>query len=62
MSNIIKILIGLLALFFVLGGIEAIFGFWIVGLEPESFSRACSNVALIAIALSLAFKEAPKTS
>lgn len=62
MSSLIKILIGLSGLAFVLAVIEVLFGFWILGLQPETLSRACSNLALIAIALSLVFKEEPKGS
>ena len=60
MSNLIKILIGLSGLAFVLAVIEVLFGFWILGLQPETLSRGCSNLALIAIALSLVFKGEPK--
>jgi hypothetical protein len=50
------ILIGLIvlsALAFVLAVCGSLFGFTPLGIPPESFSRACSNLALIAIALGI---------
>ncbi len=52
MSNAMKGLIGLSGLAFLLA-IIAIFTGPIMGVAPESFSRACSNLALIAIALTV---------
>ena len=49
-----KIMIGLVILSglgFVLAIIGALFNFNILGVSPEGFSRACSNLALIGIAL-----------
>ena len=57
MANILKGLISLAALGFVFAVVGTLTGGLILGVGPESFSRACSNLALIAIALSLTFKE-----
>ena len=62
MSNIIKALIILACLAFVLAIIEALFGFFIIGVRPEGFSRACTNLLLIAIALTVCLKKEPKES
>ena len=57
MRNIVLILICLSALGFVLAVITNLVGGGpVMGVSPEGFSRACSNLALIAIALSLWFK------
>jgi hypothetical protein len=56
MSIIVKGLILLSMLAFVLAVIGAIFGIPIIGERPEGFSRACNNLALIAIALIIGFK------
>ena len=56
MSIIVKGLILLSMLAFVLAVIGAIFGVSIMGGWPEGFSRACNNLALIAIALTIGFK------
>ena len=57
MKNIMKVLIGLSALAFVLAVISTFVGgrIWLV--PAESFSRACNNLALIAIALTVCLKE-----
>ena len=57
MQNIIKVLIGLSALAFVLAVIWTFVGAAIWGGLAEAFSRACNNLALIAIALTVCFKE-----
>ena len=56
MPNIIKSLIGLSVLAFVIAVLGSVFGFDLLGVDPEGYSRACSNIALIAIALALVFK------
>ena len=57
MQGLTKLLVGLSALAFVLAVIGALFGpATILGVAPEGFSRACSNLALIAIAVSICFK------
>ena len=56
MSNIIKGLIILSALAFVLAVIGSLMDINILKVPPEGYSRACSNLALIAIAMVLGFK------
>ncbi|MFC2123508.1 hypothetical protein ACFLU5_01755 [Bacteroidota bacterium] len=56
MKNIIWILIGLAALGFALSVIASIFNVSILGVQPEGFSRACNNLAVLAIALHLVLK------
>lgn len=54
MDMISKGLIGLSALAFILAVVgAAIFAGPVFGIPPEAFSRACSNLALLAIALSV---------
>ncbi len=54
MENLAKALVGFAALSFVVGVIVAgPMGGDILGFPAESFSRACSNLALVAIALML---------
>ena len=53
METLIKGLIGLSALSFLLAVVASLFTGDIIGLPPESFSRACSNLALVSIALGL---------
>ena len=60
MSNIIKALIILACLAFVMAIIEVLFSFHILGIQAEGFSRACTNLLLIAIALSVCLKKEPK--
>ena len=55
MSNLIKGLIALSAIAFVLAVVEALFGIRILA-SPQAYSRACTNLALIAIALAVGFK------
>ena len=62
MANILKGLIYLAALGFVLAVVGTFTGSALLGVVPEAFSRACSNLALIAIALSLVYKEKSSTS
>jgi hypothetical protein len=54
MSNLVKALIGLSALAFVLAVVTHFVG-QVVGTEPEAYSRASTNLALLAIALVLTF-------
>ena len=56
MLNIIKGLIGLSILAFVIAVLRSVFNFDLLGVDPEGYSRACNNIALIAIALALVFK------
>ena len=54
MSNLAKALIGLAALAFLLA-VAGNFVGPILGTQPEAYSRASTNLALLAIALVLAF-------
>ena len=56
MQSFTRVLIGLSVLGFVLAVIVSLMGLRPLGIGPEGFSRACSNLALIAIALELAWK------
>lgn len=63
MRNVAMILIGLSALGFVLAVITILVGRGpVVGVSAEGFSRGCSNLALIAIALAVWFKEGSQGS
>ncbi len=53
MSNAMKGLIGLSGLAFLLAVIATFLTGSIMGITAEAFSRACSNLALIAIALTV---------
>jgi len=53
MATVTRVLIGLSALSFVVAVVTALSGVSILGAHPEGFSRACSNLALLAIALSV---------
>jgi hypothetical protein len=55
MRNLAKMLVGLAALAFVLAIVTTFTG-RLMQVHPEGFSRACSNLALIAIALVLTFE------
>lgn len=56
MANAIKALIIFSGMAFVLAVIETVFTLTIIGITAEGFSRACTNLALIAIALSVCLK------
>ena len=57
MQNIINVLIGLSIIAFLLAVITVLVSNPIImGIQAEAFSRACSNLALIAIALSVCCK------
>ena len=57
MSNMMIGLIIFSGVAFVLAVIGALFNFNILSVSPEGFSRACSNLALIAIALAVCIKK-----
>ncbi len=57
MANFIKVLIALSGLAFILAVIYCFTGPILGFGGAEGFSRACTNLALIAIALTLTFKE-----
>ncbi len=54
MRNIIWLLIGLSALGFAIAVAISLLGIPIGNVKPEGFSNACTNLALLAIALQLA--------
>ena len=58
MDIILKILIGLSALAFALAVICSVTQCYLLGISPEAFSRACNNLALLAIALAVGVKKA----
>jgi len=55
MRALAKVLVGLAALAFVLAIVTTFTG-RLMHVHPEGFSRACSNLALMAIALVLTFE------
>jgi hypothetical protein len=52
-----KGLVILSALGFVLAVAGSLIQIKILGIPPEAFSRACSNLALVAIAMAVCFKK-----
>lgn len=56
MQNVLVGLVGLSGLAFLLAVAGGGLGTTIGGIAPEGFSRACTNLALIAIALAVCFK------
>jgi hypothetical protein len=61
MEIMIRGLIGLSALAFVLAVVgSVVFSSNILGTPPEAFSRACTNLALLAIASSVALRQDSK--
>ena len=57
MDNVVKGLIGLSALAFILAVAGSVTDSnSVMGTSPEAFSRACSNLALVAIALKVSSK------
>ena len=61
MRTLAKVFVGLAALAFVLA-VVSVFTGRIVHVRPEGFSRACSNLALLAIALVLPFETRGRTN
>jgi len=58
MQNLMNILVGLSVLAFALAVIVALFiPGGLIGVAPEGYSRACSNLALISIALHFCCKD-----
>ncbi len=53
MENVTKGLVALAVLSFIAAVLAGLMGGELIGYPAESFSRACSNLALIAIALML---------
>jgi hypothetical protein len=60
MSYILKVLIALSCLAFIIAVLGSLFNLSIFSTGPEGFSRACSNLALIAIALAFYCKTEDK--
>jgi hypothetical protein len=60
MSNLIKTLIGLSVIAFIIAVLGSVFNFDLLGVDPEGYSRACNNIALISIALALTFRNSSK--
>ena len=54
-QNVLIALVGLSGLSFVLAAGSVLLRTPIAGVAPEGFSRACTNLALIAIALAVCF-------
>ncbi len=62
MQKLVQLLIGLAVLAFIMATVQVLLPVSILGIFPESFSRACDNLALIAIALTLCCKKCQKES
>jgi hypothetical protein len=63
MDILIKVMIGLAAFAFVMAFVSsAIISNSVFGVPAEAFSRACTNLALLAIGLSVGFKERRPTA
>ncbi len=56
MQNLVKAMVGFAALAFVLAVVGVFIGGF-MGIAPESYSRACTNLALLGIAFSMVFKK-----
>jgi hypothetical protein len=61
MRTLAKVLVGLAGVAFLLAVVTAFTGRF-MHVHPEGFSRACSNLALLAIALVLAFENPRATN
>jgi hypothetical protein len=57
MQIILKGLIGLAVLAFILAIAGSLFEVSLAGTSPEAYSRACTNLALLAIAASVCLKQ-----
>ncbi len=57
MQNLVKAMVGVAALGFVLAVAGVFMEGGFMGIAPESYSRACTNLALLGIAFSMVFKE-----
>jgi len=53
MRNLVWILVALAAIAFIFAVVGSMTKFFLFNVSPEGFSRACNNVALLAIALAL---------
>lgn len=57
MKAIIRVLIAISVLGFVLSVISTLLGGSLFGVHAPAYSKTCNNLALIAIALTLSFRE-----
>ena len=57
MSTALKVVVILACLGFVIALLQVLFGFKLAGIDAEAFSRASSNLALIAIAAAVCLKK-----
>ena len=57
MKNLIRVLIGISALSFVLAVVATLLGGSVLEIHAAAYSKTCSNLALIAIAMTLSFSE-----
>ena len=62
MNLLAKVLLGLSALAFVLAIVSVLIGQPILHIMPEGFSRACTNLALLAIAVAVILREKPTST
>ncbi len=62
MQNLIWLLIALSVLSFVFAAITSVWTFNILGVQPEGYSNACTNLALLAIALLLVLRKKDNNS
>ncbi|HVT43363.1 MAG TPA: hypothetical protein VMT00_03135 [Thermoanaerobaculia bacterium] len=62
MQGLAKLLVLIAAVSFLIAVAQALFLGNLMGIPPESFSRAANNLALIGIGFAVAFKETPKES
>ncbi len=56
MSNAPKALISLAGVAFLLAVVGSFMGTTIMGLGPEGYSRACTNLALLAVGVAMSWK------
>jgi hypothetical protein len=57
MGSLAKVCVGLAALAFILAVVTVFTGPILVGVGPEGYSRASTNLALLALCLFVGFKE-----
>lgn len=57
MQNLAKAMVGVALLGFLLAVAGSLMGTNILGIQPESYSRTCNNLALLGIGFAVVFKE-----
>jgi len=62
MEILSKVLVCLSATAFILAVLGALFSVTVMEVAPEAFSRACSNLALLSIAIVVCFGESKRAS